>query len=548
LADDLFITLRYCDNQVAGLGAVYNVGERVEGYTHFLWFVLLTGGRMCAIPPEVLGRFLGLPFFVASIVLLYRIGQRLLPASRSKWGVPLAAVAWALSIDAQLYTSGGLETTFFTFLLLVGFDQCTQPASRRRTGAAGVAFALATLTRPEGLLLSVVAAAGVGVLQRDWRASLRFAVFWMLLTAPHLIFRLLYYGEWFANTFYAKSAHLPYWKQGLWYLWTWIYVYPALALAAFATVVVVLIWLRTRRGAAMLLAAALGFAGYLGVTRGGGDYMFGRFFLPFTPFMWLVLEGALAQWRSTGVRFAIALVVIGSILLAPMLRARNLSDGRYWGEVADEPRLGTLQAWEHNRQRGALLAGCLEGSDATVFIQGGQCVLGYYGRFPRGIEEHGLTDARIAHYKLQKRTRPGHEKLMTAAEVFERPVHIRIHYSRVRNTRFYTNMVFTDGKQTVFGEILVYDRALMDRLKSCENLLFIDFPLWLRQEYIPTRVPRDAPERLLRDYEHFLLYYFQQNPDPEGLLTELQSALEARGLQNLDQVRPVPSVLGFEYR
>ena len=548
LADDLFITMRYCDNQLAGLGAVYNAGEQVEGYTHFLWFLLLTMGRLLAIPPEYLGRFLGLPFFLASIVLLYRIGRRLLPSSRSPWGIPLAAVAWGLSIDAQLYTSGGLETAFFTCLLLLGFDLCTQPANDRRAAAAGVAFALATLTRPEGLLLSLVAGVGIGLLQRNARASLRFALFWVLLTAPHLVFRLLYYGEWFANTFYAKSAHLPYWKQGLWYLWTWISVYPALALAGVAAVIGVILWLRDRRGSALMLGAALGFAGYLGVTRGGGDYMFGRFFLPFTPFLWLLLEGTLGLLRPAGLRVVVAILLGGSVLLAPSLRARNLSGGRYWGDVADEPRLGTLQAWEYNRARGQLLARCFAGSDATVFLQGGQCVLGYYGQFTHAIEEHGLTDARIAHYKLQKRTRPGHEKLLTAAEVFERPVHFRFHYARLRNARFYTNMAVADSTHTVFGEILVYDRALMDQLKKCDNLNFIDFPDWLRQEYIPERVAIDAPSRLLRDYEHFLLYYFQQNPDPEGLLAQLQRALEARGLHNLDQVRPVPSVMGFEFR
>jgi len=545
LSDDLFITLRYCDNQLAGLGPVYTAGEHVEGYTHFLWFLILTCGRMLSIPPEFLGRFLGLPFFIGSIFLVDRLAQRLVPHRRGRWAIPLAAMAWGLSVDAQLYTSGGLETIFFTFLLLLGLDLCTRPPSHRRTAAAAVVFALATLTRPEGLVLSVVAAVGIGLLQRQARAALRFALFWVLLTAPHLIFRLFYYGEWFANTFYAKSGHLPYWKQGLWYLWTWIYVYPALALAAVAVVIVALLWFRDRRYGGLLLGAPLGFTGYLGVTRGGGDYMFGRFLLPFTPFLWLLIEAMVRLLRPRGPRIAVSLLLAASVLLAPMQRARHLSEGRYWGDVADEPRLGTLQAWQHNRARGRLLAQCFEGRDATVLIQGGQCVLGYYGRFQHPIEDHGLTDARIAHYKLQKRNRPGHEKVMTSVEVYERPVHFRFHYARLRNARYYTNMAISDGTDTVFGEILVYDRALMDSLSQCENLSFIDFPEWLRQKYIPERIPADAPSRLLRDYEHFLLYYFQHNPDPEGLLTELQRALEARGLRNLDQVQPVPSVMGF---
>jgi hypothetical protein len=548
LSDDLFITLRYCDNQLAGLGAVYNPGERVEGYTHFLWFLLLTLGRSLSLPPEFLGRFLGLPFFLGSILLLYRLGRRLVAASRRAWAVPVAAIGWAWTQDAQLYASGGLETAFFTFLLLLGFDLATQPQSRR-IEAAGATFALATLTRPEGLLLSAVAMFGVAVLRRRASAALHFAVPWLLLCTPHLIFRLAYYGHWFPNTFYAKSATLPYWSQGLWYLWTWLYVYPVMAVVVVALVFVV--WKRLRGDRSrepVLLAAALGLAGYFGVTRGGGDYMFGRFFLPFTPFLWLSMEDLLASVRKPAHRVAVALIVCLSLWSAPALRAVHLSGGRYWGDVADEPRLGSLAAWERNRRRGRLIARCLENSDATVFIQGGQCVLGYYGRFPRGIEEHGLTDERIAHYPLTRRSRPGHEKLMTAAEVFERPVHFRFHYARLRNARFYTNMAIRDDGEEVFGEILVYDEAVMDRLRECTFIQFIDFPTWLRQQYIPRSVPREIPSRLLRDYEHFLLYYFQQNPGTQDLLEQLQHALEARGLKNLDQVRPVPTVMGFDDR
>ena len=40
LIDDTYISLRYAKNLVDGLGLVFNPGERVEGYTNFL-FVLL---------------------------------------------------------------------------------------------------------------------------------------------------------------------------------------------------------------------------------------------------------------------------------------------------------------------------------------------------------------------------------------------------------------------------------------------------------------------------------------------------------------------------
>jgi hypothetical protein len=40
-ADDAYITLRYARYFAAGQGPVWNPGERVEGYTDFLWMALI---------------------------------------------------------------------------------------------------------------------------------------------------------------------------------------------------------------------------------------------------------------------------------------------------------------------------------------------------------------------------------------------------------------------------------------------------------------------------------------------------------------------------
>ena len=41
--DDSFISFRYAKNFVNGDGLVFNPGERVEGYTNFLWVMMLSG-------------------------------------------------------------------------------------------------------------------------------------------------------------------------------------------------------------------------------------------------------------------------------------------------------------------------------------------------------------------------------------------------------------------------------------------------------------------------------------------------------------------------
>src|SRR5262249_57546373 len=51
--DDAFISFRYARNLGAGLGLVFNPGlERVEGYTNFLWVVLLAALQRVGLRPE----------------------------------------------------------------------------------------------------------------------------------------------------------------------------------------------------------------------------------------------------------------------------------------------------------------------------------------------------------------------------------------------------------------------------------------------------------------------------------------------------------------
>jgi hypothetical protein len=46
--EDAYISFRYVENLLDGHGLVYNIGERVEGFTHPLWLLLIT-------PPTALG-------------------------------------------------------------------------------------------------------------------------------------------------------------------------------------------------------------------------------------------------------------------------------------------------------------------------------------------------------------------------------------------------------------------------------------------------------------------------------------------------------------
>src|SRR6266550_3321989 len=57
--DDAYISYRYARNFARGLGLVYNPGERIEGYTNFLWTLLIGFGFKLHLDPEAVAKIAG---------------------------------------------------------------------------------------------------------------------------------------------------------------------------------------------------------------------------------------------------------------------------------------------------------------------------------------------------------------------------------------------------------------------------------------------------------------------------------------------------------
>ena len=545
IGDDIYITFRYCDNVLAGYGPVYNPGERSEGYTHFLWFILLVLGRALQSPADLLGKYLPLPFYAGCLALLVLLSRRLFPGRGGLAGVPVAALAWAAHGDARIYASSGLETSAYIFTLLLGFWYLCASTQPRRHALAAWALGLATLLRPDALLYA--GCAGLYLLwQRGWRQRqwLEFGVLFTLLALPLFAFRLLYYGYLFPNPYYAKSASLANWPQGWVYLRTYFEAYFVLLLAPLAIGL-----LLHRRGGvaraggaapALALALTAAAANIFTVTRMGGDFMFARFYLPATPLLLLAIEALVHQLPRRSWRLAGTAVVVGLVLYAGVRKQVHFSHRRHVKAIVDEPQYYPDYRLDDLKAQSEALERCLAGTGAVLMVQGGQASLAYYSHFPVAIERYGLTDAHIAHSPAPPiRGRPGHEKLADAQYIFDRRVNFRIHARRPLSLKAFTQFGIPWTKGMTYGEIIVYDRALMEQLKSCPGIRFLDFPLWLRQDYLPF-IGSMPPERVAEDYNHFIRFYFDHNADPEGLRAQLDTALAQHGIQKLqpEPLRP----------
>src|SRR5690606_38596738 len=199
LADDAFISFRYARNFARGLGLVYNEGEWVEGYTNFLWTLLLGLAGKLGLDIPLTALFGNLACFVAAIVLVAYLAARLSPGRPA---VPFAALALALSKPFYTFASGGLETMPIALLAVAAV---AAGLGRRGELGSGLILTTSVMCRPDQLLL--YAAMGIALVAEDLvfeegrihqrlrlRRYLLFAAPFAFLYVPYFLWRWKAYG------------------------------------------------------------------------------------------------------------------------------------------------------------------------------------------------------------------------------------------------------------------------------------------------------------------------------------------------------------------
>ena len=211
LIDDAFISFRYARNLVDGAGLVFNPGrEPVEGYSNLLWVLIMAGGMWLGMPPELFSRVVGVAAGLALLVVTWRLALRTLAgrASSASWSlVPIVLLVTNRSVAA--WATGGLETRLFTTLVVMAVWLAARDVEEeRRVPGALVPLALLMLTRVDGFVpAGAILTALLFYPHRGQRQAMSILAVGTGLTLLGLTaFRLGYYGQALANTFYVKAT------------------------------------------------------------------------------------------------------------------------------------------------------------------------------------------------------------------------------------------------------------------------------------------------------------------------------------------------------
>jgi hypothetical protein len=450
VCDDAYISFRYSYNLAYHGELTFNPGQRVEGYTNFLWTVLIGLLLKLRLRPEITSQVLGIFFGSASLALLYWMTRIYRGGLRTGWDF-LGPMFLAASAGFAVWCSGGLETQMFTALALGGVTlYVAEHRGKARGRWSGLLFALASLTRPEGMMLFALSCAhrfGANIIGERRLLPNRGELAWVAgYLVPFALFfwwRYAYYGHPLPNTFYVKAdgSSIEMIKRwGLPYLWDFIhhnklYVLVALFVLFRPTVTgfsraerrareTLVGYEHQRRGTgpafvwSYLVLIVVCYATY--VVRVGGDFMaLGRFFVPIFPLLAFAIQEGLREsierfprpaqgsttWRPWRMALTATILVALSVANSAWLYQQNSKMAYYrWGldtvaylrKFADDRIvIGTWMRQNLPRE--------------TYISVGGAGAVVYASRL-KTLDAFGLSDSWIAHNVKGQGQRPGHSK------------------------------------------------------------------------------------------------------------------------------------------
>jgi arabinofuranosyltransferase len=273
--DDALFTIRTILNWLNGYGLVFNVGERVQAYTHPLWFFLLSFLTLTT------GSVYFSVFFASISLSLFNIWLLIQRISTSLMGCLIALVILLFSHAFVDYSTSGLENPlahfFILFICYFAFEFIKNPTQRLLT-CFSLAFSFLFLTRQD-LVLCVLPLA-MYIFYQAKKEGLRYRLSIVLGLIPALswaIFSIFYYGFPFPNTAYAKLGTgidvISLVLQGRYYFLDSWRSDPITLLAILTGLFI------SVRAAASVKTIGFGVLLYLiYILYIGGDFMSGRFF------------------------------------------------------------------------------------------------------------------------------------------------------------------------------------------------------------------------------------------------------------------------------
>ena len=459
VSEDAFITLRHVENFMSANGPVFNAAERVEGFSHVLWFYIISFFRAVGFNPK---SSVIIPAFLFSFLSLYLVLFKL-KFEKSK-EIPISfGIALMLGVRAFIdFGTSGLETSLFYFLIIWFALLAAENYWITRPLLTGLVTALLVLTRPDFIVFGVVLFLFYAY---EWigrriklNSVMKFLLFPAILLTVYEIFRMGYYASLLPNPFYTKSGGQSHFSQGIQYLLDFFEGSVFLVILLLA-VVTLAVRLKKPDFKNRLIVFLCGFTHGFFVIRGGGDFMHGRFLLPALILISVSTIGIFNDFfeKNRLLKTAGFVLVLGLFFISfarvpvqkkgVVFNRGGISDERYAyyknrpTRIRDMFQDNTIMMWKtmgRNYQKLSRRSGM-----RIKIAYKNVGFLGFYaGENVYVLDRLGLTDPVVSRIKIFERARPGHEKHAPLAYLIYRKITFGktpfVLWNKLAETRFGT--------------------------------------------------------------------------------------------------------------
>ena len=276
LSDDSYITFRTIDNFIKGYGLTWNIGERVQAYTHPLWMFLLSGFYFITREIYYTSTITSMLISVCAVwLLLYKLSESIINST-------LVALILILSKAFIDFSTSGLENPLTHLLIVLFFIVFfNQKKGDKKLLTLSIIASLAVLNRMDTILIFIPSLAFIYYKEKNYLKGLLIIAKGFLPFIIWELFSLFYYGFPFPNTAYAKLntgiPQIELFQQGFYYIINSLYLDPLTIVAILTGLILPII--KKNRGLLVVSTGILLYIFY--IVSIGGDFMGGVFFSSF---------------------------------------------------------------------------------------------------------------------------------------------------------------------------------------------------------------------------------------------------------------------------
>jgi hypothetical protein len=197
LGDDAMISMRYGRNLANGLGLVWNSsGERVEGYTNFLWTIYMAFVHLLPVPASKTSLVILLTNIILTIATIPIVIRLIRVLNGGALVTAATLVAYVLNKNAMAWTTAGFETTLLTLLFLLSTFRTIKEAQQGKPSLLTfVLIAVMSLVRADAVILSALLYTLSVLLSKNRKLIVVYSAVSLTLPIAHEIFRVFYYGD-----------------------------------------------------------------------------------------------------------------------------------------------------------------------------------------------------------------------------------------------------------------------------------------------------------------------------------------------------------------